>query len=120
MRANVRCVRLRPKRLRAHEQVCAHRIYAECIAGADWCWWISERHSALCQASCRHIGSDAPIVLKELSGVRKRPMIIPMPTPARPQQRYDHRLRGLVQRTGDVTNFEESGDPHFHELEPTR
>jgi len=32
-----------------------------------------------------------PIVLKELSGVRERPMIITMPTTARPQQRYDHR-----------------------------
>src|SRR5215468_9616084 len=53
-------------------------------------------HSALCRASCRHVGSDAPIVLKELSDVRKLPMIIPMPTPAR-QQRYD-RLRNLVQR----------------------
>src|SRR5713226_2890353 len=26
-----------------------------------------------------------------------------MPATARPQQRYDHRLRNLVQRTGDVT-----------------
>ena len=26
-----------------------------------------------------------------------------MPTPAPPQQRYDHRLRYLVQRTGDIT-----------------
>jgi len=30
-------------------------------------------------------------------------MIISMPTTARSQQRYDHRLRNLVQRTGDVT-----------------
>jgi len=30
-------------------------------------------------------------------------MIVSMPTTARPQQRYDHRLRDLVQRTGDVT-----------------
>jgi hypothetical protein len=30
-------------------------------------------------------------------------MIISMQTTARPQQRYDHRLRNLVQRTGDVT-----------------
>jgi len=30
-------------------------------------------------------------------------MIISMPTTARPQQRYDHRLRNLVQRTGDVS-----------------
>ena len=30
-------------------------------------------------------------------------MIVAMPTRARPQQRYDHRLRHLVHRTGDVT-----------------
>jgi hypothetical protein len=30
-------------------------------------------------------------------------MIISVPTTARPQHRYDHRLRHLVQRTGDVT-----------------
>jgi hypothetical protein len=29
-------------------------------------------------------------------------MIISMPTIARSQQRYDHRLRNLVQRTGDA------------------
>ena len=30
-------------------------------------------------------------------------MIISMPTTTRVQQRYDHRLHNLVQRTGDVT-----------------
>jgi hypothetical protein len=30
-------------------------------------------------------------------------MIISMPTTGRPRQRSDHRLRNLVQRTGDVT-----------------
>jgi hypothetical protein len=30
-------------------------------------------------------------------------MIISMPTTTRLQQHYDHRLRNLVQRTGDVT-----------------
>ena len=30
-------------------------------------------------------------------------MIVSMPTAARIQQRYDHRLRDLIQRTGDVT-----------------
>ena len=35
--------------------------------------------------------------------MRERPMIIPMTTTARPEQRYDHRLRDLVQRTADVT-----------------
>ena len=38
-------------------------------------------------------------------------MIIPMPTTARPQQRYDHRLRNLVQRTGDVTVATDLGVP---------
>jgi hypothetical protein len=52
-----------------------------------------------------------PIVLEELSGVRERPMIIPMPTTARPQQRYEHRLRNLVQRTGDVTLATDPGVP---------
>jgi putative transposase len=51
------------------------------------------------------------IVLKELSGVWGRQMIIAMPTTARPQQRYDHRLRNLVQRTGDVTIATDLGVP---------
>src|ERR1700693_3561919 len=34
-----------------------------------------------------------------------------MPTTARPQQRYDHRLRHLVQRTGDVTVATDRGVP---------
>src|SRR2546428_1125217 len=42
-------------------------------------------------------------VLEELSGVSERPIIIPMTTTARPQQRYYHRRRDLVQGTGDVT-----------------
>jgi hypothetical protein len=52
-----------------------------------------------------------PIVLEELSGVRKRPMIRSMPTMGRPQQRYDHRLRHLVHRTGDVTVATDLGVP---------
>ena len=51
------------------------------------------------------------IVLEELSGVKERPMISPMPTMARPQQRYDHRLRNFVQRTGDVTVATDLGVP---------
>ena len=43
--------------------------------------------------------------------MRERPMIIPMPTTARPQQRYDHRLRNLVQCTGDVTVATDLGVP---------
>ena len=38
-------------------------------------------------------------------------MIMSMPTTARPQQRYDHRLRHLVQRTGDVTVATDLGVP---------
>ena len=38
-------------------------------------------------------------------------MIISMPTTARSQQRYDHRLRNLVQRTGDVTVATDLGVP---------
>src|SRR2546427_12080758 len=38
-------------------------------------------------------------------------MIISMPTTARPQQRYDHRLRNLVQLTGDVTIATDLGVP---------
>ena len=38
-------------------------------------------------------------------------MIIPMTTTGRPQQRYDHRLRHLVQRTGDVTIATDLGVP---------
>jgi hypothetical protein len=38
-------------------------------------------------------------------------MIIPMTTTARPQQRYDHRLRDLVQRTRDVTIAADLGVP---------
>ena len=38
-------------------------------------------------------------------------MIRPVPTTARPQQRYDHRLRHLVQRTGDVTIATRLGVP---------
>jgi len=51
------------------------------------------------------------IALDELSGVWERPMIISMPTTARTQQRYDHRLRNLVQRTQDVTIATDLGVP---------
>ena len=49
------------------------------------------------------MSTDARILLEELSGLNERPMIIRMTTASRPQQRYDHRLRDLVQRTGDPT-----------------
>src|SRR5260370_20904 len=38
-------------------------------------------------------------------------MIIPMTTTGRPQQRYDHRLRDLVQGTGEVTIGTDLGIP---------
>ena len=38
-------------------------------------------------------------------------MIIPMTSRVRSQQHYDHRLRGLVQRTGDVTIATDLGVP---------
>ena len=49
--------------------------------------------------------------LETLSGLKERPMIIFMPPTARPQHRYDHRLRNLVQRTGDVTVATDLGVP---------
>ena len=41
----------------------------------------------------------------------ERPMIIRMTTRSRPQRRYDHRLRDLVQRTGDLTIATDLGVP---------
>jgi hypothetical protein len=38
-------------------------------------------------------------------------MIVSTPTTPRPQQRYDHRLRSLVQRTGDVSVATHLGVP---------
>ena len=38
-------------------------------------------------------------------------MIIPMTTTGHPQLRYDHRLRNLVQRTGEVTIATDLGVP---------
>src|SRR6266852_386866 len=67
-----------------------------------------------CTVSARVVVTPArtlPIVLEELSGMSKRPMIRSMPTTARPQQRYDHRLRNLVHRTGDVTVATDLGVP---------
>jgi hypothetical protein len=40
-------------------------------------------------------------------------MIISMTTTSRPQQRYDHRLRDLVQRTGDLTIATNLGVPRL-------
>ena len=49
--------------------------------------------------------------LQGLSGVSERPMIIPMTTTVRPQQRYDHWLRDLVQGAGDLTIATDLGVP---------
>jgi putative transposase len=43
--------------------------------------------------------------------VSKRLMIIRMPSTSRPQRRYDHQLRNLVQRTGELTIATELGVP---------
>ena len=44
-------------------------------------------------------------------GASERPTIIQMGTTSRPQQRYDHRLRDLVRRTGDLTLATDLGVP---------
>ena len=44
-------------------------------------------------------------------GASERPTIIQMRTTSRPQQRYDHRLRDLVRRTGDLTVATDLGVP---------
>ena len=51
------------------------------------------------------------MVSEELSGVSERAIILWMPSTSRPQQRYDHRLRDLVQRTGDLTIATDLGVP---------
>ena len=48
---------------------------------------------------------------RNVRGFSERPMIIPVTTVARPQQRYDHRLRDLVQRTRDLTLAADLGVP---------
>ena len=44
--------------------------------------------------------TDIPIDFEELRSVSEPSMIVRMTTTPRPQRRYDHRLRDLVQRTG--------------------
>ena len=43
--------------------------------------------------------------------MNETPMIIGMTTTSRPQQRYDHRLRDLVRRTGNLTIATDLGVP---------
>jgi hypothetical protein len=62
-------------------------------------------------AADRFTSADSPLCPRELSGVSERPMIIPMTTTGRLQQRCDHRLQDLVQRTGDVTIATNLGVP---------
>jgi hypothetical protein len=64
-----------------------------------------------CGSSSTSTRLPSGMSLEELSGVSERPMIIPMTTTARPQQRYDHRLRDLVQGTGDLTIAMDLGVP---------
>jgi hypothetical protein len=83
----------------AHSEEILYEAVQSCLYG----------HSAPSGASCRHRGGPSHVeltvrtVFEELSGVGERPMILPMTTTGRPQQRYDHRLRDLVHGTGDVT-----------------
>jgi hypothetical protein len=51
------------------------------------------------------------IVVEKLSGVSERTMIIRMTTTSRRQQGYEHRVRDLVQRTGDLTITTDLGVP---------
>src|SRR5215204_3007156 len=87
------------------------------------CWPASEPLRTARQPSCPSGHSDFPepvvvtlagafpSVPEELSGAMNRPMIVPCRLRPRPQQRYDHRLRNLVQRTGDVTVATDLGVP---------
>jgi hypothetical protein len=63
----------------------------------------AEDVSESCRASCHHLARALPVVFEELSAVRETADDGSMPTTARRQRRSDHRLRHLVQRTGDVT-----------------
>ena len=71
--------------------------------GLDWCELAQLALSAFCTFlrafSSRRGRRGAP--LEEFSSVSDRPIIVRMSSTFRPQQRYDHRLRHLVQRTGD-------------------
>jgi hypothetical protein len=51
------------------------------------------------------------MLFEDLNGVRERPTIIRVSTTGRHQQRYDHRPRDLVQRTGDITIAMDLGVP---------
>src|SRR5262249_10349752 len=64
------------------------------------------------ELSSRRLGGSHPVsILNELRGVRKRPMIVSMPTTDRSQKRYDYRLRDLVHRTRDATVATNLGVP---------
>jgi hypothetical protein len=58
-----------------------------------------------------HIGGRPAVSSSGLSGVCEPPMLVRMTTMSRPQRRYDHRLRDLVQRTRDLTIDTDLGVP---------
>src|SRR5262245_34985180 len=73
-------------------------------------------HCASSCTSCRHCSDPLTSVDRRLSSRHcamstTRPMIILMTTSGRPQQRHDHRLRDLVDRSGHVTIATSLGDP---------
>ena len=59
-------------------------------------------------AGCQHAAQTSPSTLRRVS---EPLMIVRMTTASRPQRRYDHRLRNLVQRTRDVTIATDLGVP---------
>ena len=59
-------------------------------------------------AGCQHAAQTSPSTLRRVS---EPLMIVRMTTASRPQRRYDHRLRDLVQRTRDVTIATDLGVP---------
>jgi hypothetical protein len=81
---------------------------------------LDTRHSALSRASCRHAIGPAHAarwdVPRAVERKCERPMIIPMTTTPRAQQRYDHRLRDLVR----CENSAEDGSPNNRVSTPSR
>src|SRR5262249_43329113 len=68
------------------------------------------RHCVLSRASCR-LGNEHP---RPPSRIEQRPRMADdrrMKSASRPQRRYDHRLRDLVRRTGDLTIATDLGVP---------
>ena len=72
---------------------------------------ILHRPARVVITAAAHIGGRPAVPSSGLSGVKQPPMIVRMTTTSRPQRRYDHRLRDLVQRTGDLTIVTDLGVP---------